>query len=183
MRLSPLDIRNQQFARSFRGFNPDAVASFRDLLANELEELIRQNGEYASRIKRLEERLEGYAKIEQSINETLVLAQKTADEVRQSAQKEAELIIREAKMRAEGEEAGYRERITRVDAELASLQSRRDQFFARFKGLLTTQLSLLTALAGDVEPIEGSDVAPATPLSDEAESSGPIVEELSDSEG
>ncbi len=182
MRLSPLDIRNQQFSRSFRGLNPDAVDSFRNLLANELEELIRQNSDYAARIKRLEERLESYAKIERSINEALVLAQKTADEVRQNAQKEAELIVREAGLRAGREEAAFREKIMKIDAEYAALRSQRDAFFARFKGLLTTQLDLLPALGDDVEQIDKSNEAPSAPVTDEPVSVPPLVEELSDPE-
>lgn len=182
MRLSPIDIRNQQFSRSFRGFNPDAVDSFRNLLANELEELIRQNSDYAARLKRLEERLESYVKIERSINETLVLAQKTADEVRQNAQREAELIVREAGLRAGHEEAAFREKIMKIDAEYAALRSQRDAFFARFKGLLTTQLGLLPALGGDVEPIDESDAAPSAPRTDEPVIVPPVVEELSDPE-
>jgi len=183
MRLSPLDIRNQRFSRSFRGFNQDAVNSFRNLLANELEELIRQNSDYAARIKRLEERLENYAKIERSINETLILAQKTADEVHQNAQKEADLIVREAGMRADKEAAVIRDRIREIKTEYASLQSQRDTFFARFKGLLTTQISLLGALSNDVEKqIDGSDAAPTTRLSDHHEGASSIAEEISDSE-
>ncbi len=177
MRLSPLDIRNQQFSRSFRGFNPDAVNSFRNLLASELEELIRQNGEYAARVKRLEERLENYAKIERSINETLLLAQRTAEEVRENARKEADLIVREAALRAEQEAAEIRENIRKIRTEQATLQIRRDDFFARFKGLLTTQLSLLSALAEDTrDQIDGGDIAPAPELSDE-ETASPIAEQ------
>jgi len=177
MRLSPLDVKNQQFSRSFRGFNPDAVNSFRNLLAGELEELIRQNSEYAARVKRLEERLEGYAKIERSINDTLILAQKTAEEVLQNARKEAGLMVREAGLRAEQEAAEIRENIRKIRNEQASLQSRRDDFFARFKGLLTTQLSLLSAL--EEEPgtqIDGGDIAPAAELSD-VEMDSPIAEQ------
>jgi cell division initiation protein len=182
MRLSPLDIKNQQFSRSFRGFNPDAVNSFRNLLANELEELIRQNSDYAARVKELEERLENYAKIERSINEALLLAQQTASDVRKNAQKEADFIVKEAGLRAEQEAAGVRERIGKIKSEYASLQNQRDVFFARFKGLLTTQLSLLSALSNDVEEkINGSDVAPAARHSDEPEGASPIVEEIVDS--
>ncbi len=183
MRLSPLDIRNQRFSRSFRGCNPDAVTSFQNLLANEMEELIRQNADYAARIKRLEERLENYARIERSINETLILAQKTADEVRQNAQKEAGVIVREAHLRAEQEEAGLRDDIRKIQAEQAAMESQRDMFFARFKGLLTTQLSLLAALGGDAgTEIDGGDVAPATQLSDEGDAASPLVEEIADSD-
>jgi cell division initiation protein len=183
MHLSPLDIKNQQFSRSFRGFNPDAVNSFLNLLANELEELIRQNSDNAIRIKGLEEQLENYAKIERSINETLLLAQQTASEVSQNAQKKADVIVKEATLRAEQEAAEVRERIGMLKAEYVSLQSQRDAFFARFKGLLTSQLSLLPALSDDVEEKpDANNIAPAARVLDEPEEAFPVVEEIFDSE-
>ena len=175
MRLSPLDIRNQQFPRSFRGFNPDAVNSFRELLANELEELLRQNSDYAGRIKRLEEQVEGYAKIERAINETLILAQKTAEEARGNARKEAELIVQEAGMRAEQEQGEIRKRFAQLKTDLSALQGQRDVFFARFKGLLTTQLNLLGTLSGELQDqFDKIDIAPAAGLSAESEGAGDI---------
>ncbi|MGA3050407.1 MAG: DivIVA domain-containing protein [Chitinispirillaceae bacterium] len=183
MHVSPLDIKNQQFSRSFRGFNPDAVNSFLNLLANELEELIRQNSDNATRIKGLEEQLENYAKIERSINEALLLAQQTASEVSQNARKKADVIVKEATLRAEQEAAEVRERIGKLKAEYVSLQSQRDAFFARFKGLLTSQLSLLPALSDDVEEkTDANNIAPAARLSDEPEEASPVVEEIFDSE-
>ena len=168
MRLSPLDVRNQLFPRTFRGFNPDAVLSFKDLVAGELEELLRQNSEYAGRIKRLEEKVEAYARIEQAINNTLLMAQKAADEARTNAQKEAELIVKEAAMRAERGETKIRSRMAQLEADLASLRGQRDTFFARFKGLLTTQLNLLGAISGEeTGQIDGTDIALAAGLSPE----------------
>lgn len=151
MRITPLDIRKQPFRRALRGFDSDAVNSFLEMVANEFEGLIHQNGEYATRIKLLEEKCEGYSKIERTLNETLLTAQKLAGDARVNAQKEAELIIKDATVRAGLEENEIRQRIMKLENDLASLKNQRDTFLARFKGLLTTQLNLLGAISDDLQ--------------------------------
>ena len=166
MHITPLDIRKQPFCRAIRGFDSDAVNSFLEMVANEFEGLIHQNSEYASRIKQLEEKCESYSKIERTLNETLLTAQKISDDSRVSSQKEAELIIKEATIRAGQEENEIRLRILQLENDLASLKNQRDTFLARFKGLLTTQLSLLGIISGDLEDEsdepEESDVKDST---------------------
>jgi cell division initiation protein len=156
MRITPLDIRKQPFRRAMRGFDADAVNSFLEMVAGEFEELIRQNSGYASRVKQLEEKCESYAKIERTLNETLLTAQKLADDSRVNSQKEADLIIREATARAGQEENEIRRRVMQLENDLASLKNQRDTFLERFKGLLTTQLNLLGTMSGDlgIEPGE-----------------------------
>jgi cell division initiation protein len=156
MHITPLDIRKQPFRRTMRGFDADAVNSFLEMVANEFEEIIRQNSEFATRIKLLEEKCEVYTKIERSLNETLLTAQKITDESRVNAKKEADLIIKDANVRAGQQENDIRQRIMRFENDLASLKNQRDTFLARFKGLLTTQLNLLSVISGDLqEPVVG----------------------------
>jgi cell division initiation protein len=150
MRITPLDIRKQPFRRAMRGFDTDAVNSFLEMVANEFEGLIQQNNVFAASVKHLEEKCEGYAKIERTLNETLLTAQKLADDSRANAQKEADLIIREATARAGQEENEIRRRIMKLENDLSSLKNQRDTFLERFKGLLTTQLNLLGTISGDL---------------------------------
>ena len=163
MHLTPLDIRKQPFRRVMRGFDPDAVNSFLEMVANEFETLVHQNSETGMRVKHLEEKCESYAKIERMLNETLLTAQKITDEARVNAQKEAELIIRDATVRAGEQENEIRRRIMQLENDLAALKNQRDTFLARFKGLLTTQLSLLDVISGDLH----EEVAGAKNPSDE----------------
>lgn len=85
MRITPLDIRKQPFRRTLRGFDPDAVNSFLEMVASEYETIIKQNNEFATQIKSLEQRLDSYIKIERVLNETLLTAQKATDEARVNA--------------------------------------------------------------------------------------------------
>ncbi|MBN2035854.1 MAG: DivIVA domain-containing protein [Chitinispirillaceae bacterium] len=171
MRITPLDIRKQPFRRTLRGFDPDAVNSFLEMVATEFEGIIRQNSEFATRIKQLEEKVEGYAKIERTLNETLLTAQKITDEARVNAQKEAELIIKDATIRAGVQENEIRQRVMQLENDLASLKNHRDTFLARFRGMLTTQLNLLSVIGGDLQvPVDDKDIEPVAELSDESES-------------
>lgn len=151
MRITPLDIRKQPFRRTLRGFDPDAVNSFLEMVASEYETIIKQNNEFATQIKSLEQRLDSYIKIERVLNETLLTAQKATDEARVNAQKEAELIIKDAMVRAERYEDESRQRVLSLESELVSLRNQRDSFLARFKAMLTTQLGLLEIISGDLK--------------------------------
>ena len=120
------------------------------MVAGEYEAVIRQNSEYATQIKNLEQRLESYLKIERILNETLISAQKATDEARVNAQKEAELILKDASLRADRyeDEAGNGSTPWKVSW---SPRNQRDSFLARFKAMLTTQLNLLEIISGDLK--------------------------------
>ena len=170
MRITPLDIRKQPFRRIFRGFDPDAVNSFLEMVATEFEELARQNSELATRAKNLEERLEGYTKIERTLNETLLTAQRITDEARVNAQKEAELIIKDAVVQAGKQELDVKQRVVQLENDHASLKNSRDTFLARFRGLLTTQLNLLDLTSGELkDPLDGKPIAPLVDLPEESD--------------
>ena len=151
MHITPLDIRKQPFRKTFSGFDPDEVNSFLEMVANEFESLIRSNDELMSQFKSTEEKLSLYTKIEKTLNDTLVSAQRASDDARMNAQKEAELIIRDAQVRAGRYEDETRNRVHKLESDLASLKTQRDGFLARFKSLLKTQIELLALLNDDLK--------------------------------
>lgn len=151
MSITPLDIRKQPFRRKFWGCDPDEVSSVLNQIASEYEGIISQNNEYATKIKLLEQKLEGFIKIERTLNETLITAQRATDEARVNAQKEAELILKDAQMRAERYESEARNRAHDLEGELITLRNQRDSFLARFKAMLITQLNLLEVISGDLK--------------------------------
>lgn len=157
MRITPLDIRKQPFRKTFSGFDPDAVNSFLEMVASEYEAIIAENNTFATRIKNLETRLEGYEKIERMLNETLLTAQKATDEARVNAQKEAELIIKDAMIRAQRYEDEARSRVHTLESEAVTLKNQRDSFLARFKAMLTTQLNLLGVISGELNGLQGEE--------------------------
>ena len=152
MRLTPLDIRKQPFQKAMMGgFDRDQVNSFLEQVASEYEQLIRQNDEYAGTLRSLEEQLEHYRKIEKVLNDTLITAQKATDDARLNAQKEAELIIREAQLRAEKYEEKSRQNVATLESEIISLRTQRDSFLTRLRSMLKDQLALVEIMGGTLK--------------------------------
>ncbi len=146
MRITPLEIRKHPFRKTIMGFDRDQVNSVLQQIANEFEQLIKQNDELASREKILNERVDRYEKIEKTLNETLLTAQRATDEARLNAQKEAELIIKDAQIRADKYETQSLQKVNQLESDLMSLKTQRDSFLTRFKSMLRDQLSLLDVI-------------------------------------
>ena len=150
MRITPLDIRKQPFRKTMWGFDPDEVNSFLEMVAGEFESIIRQDNELQTQVKNLDQKLEHYVKIEKTLNDTLLTAQRATDDARLNAQKEAELILKDAQIRAGRYEDESRRRVHELESELVSLKNQRDSFFARFRSMLKTQLELLAVIGDDL---------------------------------
>ena len=102
--ITPLDIENKKFAKQvMNGYSVDEVDDFLDDLTVEYEKMFKENSEYKAQIERLKEDVSHYKAIESTLQSTLVMAQSTADEVKEVANKQAEHIIAEAKLIAENE--------------------------------------------------------------------------------
>ena len=151
MRITPLDIRKQPFRKTMWGFDPDEVNSFLEMVASEFEAIIKQDNDVQSQVKNLEQKLEHYVKIEKTLNDTLLTAQKATDDARLNAQKEAELIMKDAQIRAGRYEDETRRRVHELESELVSLKNQRDSFLARFRSMLKTQLELLAVISDDLK--------------------------------
>ncbi len=157
MRITPLEIRKQPFRKKLLGFDPDEVNSFLEMVASEFESIFSQNNDMMTQIKNIQQRLDEYSKIEKTLNETLLTAQKATDDARHNAQKEAELIIKDAQIRAGRYEDESRRRVHELESELVSLKNQRDSFLARFRSMLKTQLDLLGIISDDLKGLHGEN--------------------------
>jgi len=101
MAITPMDIHNKEFSRSFRGYNDDEVDQFLDEIVEEFEKLYKENLELKDRISMLVDQINQYKTMEATLKETLVTAQKTANDVTASAQKKSDLILKEAEQQAQ----------------------------------------------------------------------------------
>ena len=96
--LTPLDIENKKFQKQMmNGYNVDEVDDFLDEITVDYEKLYKENTELRAEIERSKGDLEKYKNIEQTLQNTLVMAQKTADDIKNNAQDEADSIIRNAR--------------------------------------------------------------------------------------
>ena len=95
--ITPMDIHNKTFSRKLRGYAEDEVNSFLEEVVSDYERIYREHREMEEQMDTLKTKLANYEKMESTMSTTLVLAQETAENVRQNSQKEADLILREAK--------------------------------------------------------------------------------------
>ena len=100
MAITPLDIQNAEFKVSFRGYNQSEVDSFLNRILVEYEKLYRENQIIKEEFERLESDIGKYKNIENNLSATLVLAQETSETLKETAEKEAALIVQEADLKA-----------------------------------------------------------------------------------
>jgi cell division initiation protein len=100
MKITPLDIQQQQFRVRFRGFDMVEVDNFLDLAANEFEELLRENNRLKEEDRQKAERIQQLERAERDLHNALISAQQICEEMKNQARKEGELIIEDAKANA-----------------------------------------------------------------------------------
>ncbi len=157
MALTPNDIHNKEFHRGFRGYAENEVDEFLDEVVREFEVLLRERQELRLQAEESEQRLSRFQEIEEHLQKALVLAQQTAEEVRQNAQREAELIAREAQQRADQMLEEARSQLRMLERDLLERRRELDVWKAKVRSLLESELALLadesgsTAAAGRAE--------------------------------
>ncbi|MCD1261632.1 DivIVA domain-containing protein [Paenibacillus athensensis] len=143
MPLTPLDIHNKEFSRSFRGYDEDEVNEFLDQVIKDYEALIRENKDLQNQMLTLQERLDHFVHIEETLSKTIIVAQEAADEVKNNAKKEGQLVLKEAEKNADRiiNEALVRSR--KIALETEELKKQASIYRTRFRALLEAQLELL----------------------------------------
>ncbi|MBX5437362.1 MAG: DivIVA domain-containing protein [Alicyclobacillaceae bacterium] len=143
MPLTPLDIHNKEFSRSFRGYDEDEVDDFLERIIQDYEALIRQNKELEEKVQSLEDKLRHFMNIEESLGKSILVAQETAEEVKANARKEAQLIIKEAEKNADRIISEALNKSRKIAQEVEEVQKHAAIFRARFRSLIQAQLEML----------------------------------------
>ncbi|HEX3236082.1 MAG TPA: DivIVA domain-containing protein [Gemmatimonadales bacterium] len=143
-RLTPLDVRTQQFARRLRGYDPPQVDEFMLRISEELDRLLRENGQHEERLRSAQEQLRVYRDRERAMNEALVAAQQLRAETRDQAEREAEQVLRDA--RAEAERVVAR---ARLDEQM--VRERSDSAVRQFTAYVASFRALLERHLGEVD--------------------------------
>ncbi|MFQ6093204.1 MAG: DivIVA domain-containing protein [bacterium] len=149
MKITPLDIRRQEFNRKLRGFDPEEVQTFLEMLSDEFEAVIRENTTLKDRIDGLDSQVASFREMEKTLQDTIVTAQKAREEAKSEALKEADFIVREAELKAERWIEEARQEVMALNRELATLRSHKASFIAKLRALLNSQNELLNVLELD----------------------------------
>lgn len=148
--LTPLDISNKEFKKAFRGYKEDEVDEFLDKVIADYERLYKENGELKDRISIDNERIESYASMEKSLQNTLLVAQTTAEEIVANARKKADMIIKEAEEQGKKIIEDSNNSVVKINKEYEELKKEVQVFKTRFKTLLESELEALNATLKDI---------------------------------
>ncbi|MDP4096919.1 DivIVA domain-containing protein [Paenibacillus sp. P96] len=144
MPLSPLDIHNKEFARRLRGYDEDQVNEFLDQVIKDYEAVIRENKELGNELMTIQEKLDHFSNIEETLSKTIIVAQEAADEVKNNAKKEAQLIVKEAEKNADRIVNEALSKSRKIALEVEELKKQASIYRARFRTLVEAQLDLLS---------------------------------------
>jgi DivIVA domain-containing protein len=157
--LTPMDARRYDFGRALRGYDPERVDQFREQVAEELERLTRVNQELESKAKGFHEQLRAFRERDKAINDALISAQQLRGEIHEQAEREGQLVLREA--RAEGdrlvEEA--RSEVRRLEEQLTAMERTRRGYMAQLRVLVERQLAELNAADSADQALAGGRAA------------------------
>jgi DivIVA domain-containing protein len=143
--LTPLDVRRYDFGKSFRGYDPERVEQFREQVATELERLTRLIQDLEGRARSFQEQLRSFRERDNALNDALVSAQQLRTDIRDQTEREAQLIIREARSVADREAEAARSDLRRIEEALVSMERSRRAFLAQLRVICERQLAEIAA--------------------------------------
>ncbi|MEX0912801.1 MAG: DivIVA domain-containing protein [Gemmatimonadota bacterium] len=140
--LTPLDVRKKKgdFRKGIRGYEVPEVDGFLDMVAERMEELVRENTQLREKEAHLSELLDNFRGREQAMNEALVGAQQLRAEIRSQTERDSELMLREAKAEGERLVNAARGEVEQLREELRRVQTQRDRFLRGYRNFLEGQL-------------------------------------------
>jgi DivIVA domain-containing protein len=177
--LTALDVRRYDFGKAMRGYSPERVEQFREQVAEELERLTRQLQELDSKAKGFHEQLRAFRERDKALNDALVSAQQLRSEIREASEREAELVIREARLEGERLLDATRDELHHLEVHLLELQRARRAHIAQLRLMAERQLAEVAAAeqmpAGPLmsAPLSATPALAAPPSTPATEDAGP----------
>ena len=147
--ITPLDIENKRFTKKMKGYSTEEVDDFLDELTLEYGKLYKENAELKAQREELDDNVGKYKNIENTLQNTLVMAQKTADEITAVAKQQAEQILKDAEYKAKTSVDELNIQIVNKQKELEDLKKEFEVYKAKMESLLISQLELLKDIKED----------------------------------
>ncbi len=145
MKLTPLDILQRRFAKRWRGVDSAEVKDFLEVVASDLEDVIRESRFLEEELKKTHQTLAAYREREDTLKETMITAQKVTRDMKENVKREAEIILGEARIEAERIVSEARRRAGELAEEASSLERQRLRFESELRGIIETHLKMLDA--------------------------------------
>jgi cell division initiation protein len=143
MRITPLDIQQKQFPMKLRGFDVEEVYAFLEVIREEMEDLLRENASLKENIQRLENQIKEYRDMETTLRETLMTAQQMVEDYKTNSRKEAELVVKEAELKADSILKEAQEKVIKIHEDIVDLKGIRRHFKEEIKRLVESHLKMI----------------------------------------
>lgn len=143
--ITPMDIHNKTFSKKLRGYADDEVNSFLEEVASDYERIYREHREMEEQMDSLKSRLVHYEKMEATMSSTLVMAQETAENVKTTAKKEADVIVREAQNKAAQIVAGAEAARRKMNADVVKTEGDLNLYIEKLLANFTSALNIVKA--------------------------------------
>ncbi len=150
MKLTPLDIHQKEFRRVLRGYSEEEVDAFLDEVATEFERIFQENIDIKEEAERLRKKLAQYEKFEETLQDTMLAAQRSAEEIQNNARKAAELVIKDAELKAKEIVQNSIAERQMINNEIVALRRLITDFKEKMKAFLQSYLSSLDELEKQV---------------------------------
>jgi cell division initiation protein len=165
MRITPLDIRKQEFRKAMRGLDSEEVHAFLTTVAEEYEAALSDNKALRERVLELDDKVQEYRSMERTLRDTLLTAERVTADAKENARREADLIIKEAQIEAEKVLRDIKNQAMKLRQEVQELRRERDNYLARMKMLAESYLKFIEE---EDREFERSDRSAPPTLEDEA---------------
>lgn len=166
--ITPMDIHNKTFSKKLRGYADDEVNSFLEEVASDYERIYREHREMEEQMDSLKSRLAHYEKMEATMSSTLVMAQETAENVKTTAKKEADVIVREAQNKAAQIVAGAEAARRKMNADVVKTEGNLNLYIEKLLANFTSALNIVKAAKAARAPQTIRDAAEASVAPTEA---------------
>lgn len=166
--ITPMDIHNKTFSKKLRGYADDEVNSFLEEVASDYERIYREHREMEEQMDSLKSRLAHYEKMEATMSSTLVMAQETAENVKTTAKKEADVIVREAQNKAAQIVAGAEAARRKMNADVVKTEGDLNLYIEKLLANFTSALNIVKAAKAARVPQTIRDAAEASVAPTEA---------------
>jgi len=143
MKISPIEIRQQEFSKKIRGYDPDEVQNFLESLAEELDNLNVENESLRNEVETLTDQINEFKKIEKNLQDTLLSAQESSTKSLDATKKQTSLMIREAELKASQIIEKARESTNDIRNAVINLREEKDLILAKLKAIVSSQANLL----------------------------------------
>ena len=143
MKITPLDIQQQQFKTRFRGFDVREVDGFLEQMADAFEAMLRENEGLSNKIQRLKAENKGYKEREEAFKRAMLNSQKVLEQMKKNARKSAELVVAEAEVQAEKILNKAHNRLAQLHEDITELKRQRMQIEVQISAVLDAHTKLL----------------------------------------